>query len=243
MILTDDNFGTIVKAVELGRALYDNLLRYIRFQIAVLFGFIGTFLGASLFNILGGIPFLPLQTLWINFTVDVSQAIGLGWSKPRSGLMERPPRPRDQPMLSRRLNVWLIFCGIVMAIGTLAVIAWADATFDTETGHTMGLVTFSIFHLFFSLETADPERTIFSSELIDNPMLLKTTGVSIVTILLATQFGPLQRVLDTVELTVGQWALCVAVAASIVVICEVKKALHIRTGEEPELEQDATAAA
>ena len=107
----------------------------------------------------------------------------------------------------------------------------------------MGLVTFSIFHLFFSLETADPERTIFSSELIDNPMLLKTTGVSIVTILLATQFGPLQRVLDTVELTVGQWALCVAVAASIVVICEVKKALHIRTGEEPELEQDATAAA
>ena len=86
MILTDDNFGTIVKAVELGRALYDNLLRYIRFQIAVLFGFIGTFLGASIFNILGGIPFLPLQTLWINFTVDVFQAIGLGWSKPR----ERP---------------------------------------------------------------------------------------------------------------------------------------------------------
>ncbi len=243
MILTDDNFGTIVKAVELGRALYDNLLRYIRFQIAVLFGFIGTFLGASLFNILGGIPFLPLQTLWINFTVDVSQAIGLGWSKPRSGLMERPPRPRDQPMLSRRLNVWLIFCGVVMAIGTLGVIAWADATFDTETGHTMGLVTFSIFHLFFSLETADPERTIFSSELIDNPMLLKTTGVSILTILLATQFGPLQRVLDTVELTVGQWALCVVVAASIVVICEVKKVLHIRTGEEPEVEAAAMSAA
>ena len=204
MILTDDNFGTIVKAVELGRALYDNLLRYIRFQIAVLFGFIGTFLGASLFFILGGIPFLPLQTLWINFTVDVSQAIGLGWSKPRSGLMERPPRPRDQPMLSRRLNVWLIFCGLVMSVGTLAIIAWADATYDTATAHTMGLATFSIFHLFFSLETADPERTIFSSELLDNPMLLKTTGVSILTILLATQFGPLQQILDTVELTVGR---------------------------------------
>ena len=74
MILTDDNFATIVKAVELGRALYDNLMRYIRFQMASLFGFIGTFLGASIFNILGGIPFLPLQTLWINFTVDVFQA-------------------------------------------------------------------------------------------------------------------------------------------------------------------------
>jgi Ca2+-transporting ATPase len=61
MILTDDNFATIVKAVELGRALYDNLLRYIRFQMTCLFGFIGTFLGASIFNILGGIPFLPLR--------------------------------------------------------------------------------------------------------------------------------------------------------------------------------------
>ena len=83
MILTDDNFATIVKAVELGRALYDNLMRYIRFQMACLFGFIGTFLGASIFNILGGVPFLPLQTLWINFTVDILQAIGLGYGKPR----------------------------------------------------------------------------------------------------------------------------------------------------------------
>ena len=85
MILTDDNFATIVQAVERGRALYDNLLRYIRFQMASLFGFIGTFLGASIFNILGGVPFLPLQTLWINFTVTVFQAIGLGYSKPRDG--------------------------------------------------------------------------------------------------------------------------------------------------------------
>lgn len=74
-------------------------------------------------------------------------------------------------------------------------------------------------------------------------MLLKTTSVSILTILLATQFGPLQQILDTVELTVGEWALCVVVAASIVVICEVKKAFHIRTGEEPEAETVAQPAA
>ena len=97
MILTDDNFATIVKAVGLGRAVYDNLLRFIRFQMACLFGFIGTFLGASIFNILGGIPFLPLQTLWLNFTVDVFQAIGLGYGKPREGLMEEPPRPKEAP--------------------------------------------------------------------------------------------------------------------------------------------------
>ena len=113
--------------------------------------------------------------------------------------MEQPPRPREQPdAVAPPERAGSSFCGLVMAVGTLAVIAWANTTYDTATAHTMGLVTFSIFHLFFSLETADPERTIFSSELLDNPMLLKTTGVSILTILLATQFGPLQRILDTV---------------------------------------------
>ena len=96
MILTDDNFATIVGAVEQGRALYDNLMRYIRFQMASLFGFIATFLGASIFNVLGGVPFLPLQTLWINFTVTVFQAVGLGYSKPRTGLMDDAPRPEGR---------------------------------------------------------------------------------------------------------------------------------------------------
>ena len=92
MILTDDNFSTIVKAVELGRGLYDNLVRYIRFQMGCLFGFIVSFLGASIFNIAGGVPFLPLQTLWINFTTLLFQAIGLGYGQPADGLMEQPPR-------------------------------------------------------------------------------------------------------------------------------------------------------
>ena len=92
MILTDDNFATIVKAVELGRALYDSLVKYIRFQMARLFSFILVFLGASLFNIVSGIPFLPLQTLYINFTIDLFLAIGIGLGAASAGLMQRPPR-------------------------------------------------------------------------------------------------------------------------------------------------------
>ena len=92
MILTDDNFATIVKAVELGRGLYDNLTKYIRFQMGVLIGFIVTFLGASIFNIVGGVPFVPLQTLYVNFTTQVLQAIGLGYGRPAEGLMQRKPR-------------------------------------------------------------------------------------------------------------------------------------------------------
>ena len=92
MILTDDNFATIVKAVELGRGLYDNLTKYIRFQMGVLVGFIVTFLGASIFNVVGGVPFVPLQTLYVNFTTQVLQSIGLGYGRPAEGLMKRKPR-------------------------------------------------------------------------------------------------------------------------------------------------------
>jgi Ca2+-transporting ATPase len=228
MILTDDNFATIVKAVELGRALYDNLMRYIRFQMACLFGFIGTFLGASIFNILSGIPFLPLQTLWINFTIDIAQAIGLGYGKPREGLMGEPPRDKDARILPRALFLWLLFVGLWMSLGTLGVIVWAVNSFDETVAHTMGLVTFSIFHLFFSLETSDDDRTLFSSELLENRMLLRTTGVSILTIFLATAFGPLQRILDTIELSWEQWAVCIVVAASIIVIEEGRKLIRGR---------------
>ena len=110
MILTDDNFATIVKAVELGRGLYDNLVKYIRFQMGVLAGMIVTFLGASILNIASGIPFTPLQTLWVNFTTQVFQAIGLGYGEPSEGLMERRPRkpeaadpqPRRHTLVHRR---------------------------------------------------------------------------------------------------------------------------------------------
>jgi Ca2+-transporting ATPase len=101
MILTDDNFATIVKAVELGRGLYDNLTKYIRFQMGGLFGFIVSFLGAAIFNIAGGVPFLPLQTLWINFTTLLFQGLGLGYGQPATGLMARKPRPPDRPILTR----------------------------------------------------------------------------------------------------------------------------------------------
>ncbi len=232
MILTDDNFATIVRAVEQGRALYDNLMRYIRFQMASLFGFIGTFLGASIFNILGGVPFLPLQTLWINFTVTVFQAVGLGYSKPRAGLMDDAPRPKDAQILPRPLFLWLAFVGLVFAAVTLPLIVWAEATYDETIAHTMGLVTFSLFHVFFSLETADEERTIFSSQLLENPTLLKASGLSLLTIFLATTFGPLQRMLDTTELSVDQWAICIAVSASIIVIAELRKVLRRRSSAE-----------
>ncbi len=93
MILTDDNFSTIVAAVEGGRGIYDNLMKYVRIQLIQLGAFILLFVLAGLFDVAGGAPLNPLQILWINFAIDVLLAIGLGFDAAAPGLMRR--RPRD----------------------------------------------------------------------------------------------------------------------------------------------------
>ena len=189
MILTDDNFATIVKAVELGRALYDNLLRYIRFQMAGLFGFIATFLGSSILYIAGGVPFLPLQTLWVNFTVQVFLAIGLGYGKAREGLMKDAPRPPTRPILPRRLLTWVVVGGLVMAAATLGVISWATNEYGEAVARTMGLTTFSLCQVWFALETSDEDRSVFSIETLHNAVLMKAAGAALLVTILATELG------------------------------------------------------
>ena len=107
MILTDDNFATIVTAVEGGRGIYDNLMKYVRVQLVMLGGFILTFVGAGLFDVAGGSPLTPLQILWINFAVDVLLAIGLGFDAPVPGLMRRRPRDASAPIVDRALGTRL----------------------------------------------------------------------------------------------------------------------------------------
>ncbi len=234
MVLTDDNFSTIVKAVELGRGLYDNLVKYVRFQMGCLFGFIVSFLGASIFNIAGGVPFLPLQTLWMNFTTLLFQAVGLGYGRPAAGLMEREPRQPDQPILTRPLFVWLISVGLITGVGTLGVISWAEQAHTQAIAHTMGVVTFSLYALLFSIETRDERRTAFSLDTFSDSKFVIATGVPILTLLLTTVFGPLQAFLKATSLDVRQWLICLAVALSIVVLSEIQKAVrrHTAPGHE-----------
>jgi Ca2+-transporting ATPase len=235
MILTDDNFATIVKAVELGRALYDNLVRYIRFQMAALFGFIATFLGSSLLFIAGGLPFLPLQTLYVNFTVQVALAIGLGYGKPRPDLMHDAPRSPEVPILSRRLIVWLVVAGLTMAVVTLGIISWATPQYGEDVARTMGVVAFSLTNIWFALETADEEKSVFSSETLQNPTLLKAAGIAFLFTILATELRITNTILDTVNLTVQQWMTAFVVSLAVLVIAEVKKLLKIRTTTVPAL--------
>src|SRR3954470_11942542 len=162
MILTDDNFATSVKAVDLGRRLYDNLVKYIRFQMGALAGMILTFLGASVLNIASGIPFLPAQTLWVNFTTQVFQAIGLGYGEAGEGVMERKPRKPEQPILRRNDTHWFVVAGVVMATATLAVAAGTEHSHGAGLARTMALTTFAIGNLVFSFPARHKVHSVLS---------------------------------------------------------------------------------
>ena len=201
--------------------------------MAGLFGFIGTFLGSSLLNILGGVPFLPLQTMWLNFTVNVFQGLGLGYGKAREGLMKDPPRPKSQQLMPPRLTRWLVLVGLVMAVGTLGVLAWGGNSFGDVVARTMGMTTFALFRLFHSLETADQEESLFGGSVLSNAPLLIMSGVSALSIFLATEVGFLQKLLGTASLSGDQWLVCIAVPFSLIVIEEVRKYLKIPTADAP----------
>jgi P-type Ca2+ transporter type 2C len=225
MILTDDNFATIVKAVELGRGLYDNLVKYIRFQMGVLAGMIVTFLGSSILNIASGIPFLPLQTLWINFTTQVFQSVGLGYGTPSGGLMERRPRKPEQPILNRSDTVWFVIAGLVMAAATMAVIAGAEHDKGEQLARTMGMTTFAIANLVFSFTARDQLRSVFSLDTFNDRTFLTASLMSAAAIIFVTELEFFQRVFDTVELTGNQWLICIGAGSAIVVVSEVRKLL------------------
>src|SRR3954451_25325723 len=229
MILTDDNFATIVKAVELGRGLYDNLVKYIRFQMGVLAGLIMTFLAASILNIASGIPFLPLQTLWLNFTTQVFQSVGLGYGEPSSGLMERRPRKPERPLLTRADTRWFVIAGLVMAVGTLGVAAGAEHSHGEALARTMALTTFSISNLMFSFTARDELRSIFSLDTFSDRTFVLASLMSVASIVFATELRFFQRILDTVELTGNQWLICIGAGVLVVVASEIRKFLLRRS--------------
>jgi Ca2+-transporting ATPase len=222
MILTDDNFATIVKAVEYGRAIYDNLTRYIRFQMEALVGFIASFLGAAMFGIAGGIPFAPLAVLWVNFFVQVPIAIALGFDKPSPGLMERKPRPLQQPVLSRMQWLRIAFIGIIMAAATLLVEAFYEPV-DATLANTMALTTFSMFSIAIGLSVRNETQTALNRDILADRRQVEIYGMTLILVFLATELRFLQRVLGTISLSSDQWLICFVLAFALLVVDEVIK--------------------
>jgi P-type Ca2+ transporter type 2C len=240
MILTNDNFSTIVNAVEHGRKLYDNLLKYVRFQMATLVAFIATFIGAGIFDIANGIPLGPVAILWLNFAIDAPIAIALGFDEPTEGLMERKPRPVAAPILNRLQWIRLTAQGLLMAAGVLLVYAWADDEFSSAiVASTMLLTTLSIFHIFSGLSARDELGTLFKRASIPGWSQLRLYGLAIIVVVLGTELGILQRILDTTELTRNQWLVCIGVASSLLVVEEITKFI-LRRRQSPDAVRDVS---
>jgi Ca2+-transporting ATPase len=223
MILTDDNFATIVEAVEGGRGIYDNLMKYVRVQLIMLGGFILTFVGAAIFDVAAGSPLTPLQIIWVNFAVDVVLAIGLGFDASAPGLMQRRPRDASAPIVARGLAMRLAIASVVMAALALGAVAWGEDHFNLAVATTMGLTTLSLLHIVAALEAREPAGTIFSRYTIANRRFVYLIGAALAATLLVTEIGFLQRIFDTVSLTSSQWGICLLGPIIYVVVLELIK--------------------
>src|SRR5690349_12703622 len=164
MILSDDNFATIVFAVEQGRKIYDNLTKYIRFVLVLLVVFVLTFLGASLFNLAGGEPFTPAQVLWIHFVVNAAFGFALGFDDESPGLMSLRPRPRGQSVLTGGMVLIVGLVGLVMTIFLLGLIQLGTAIYgDVAIGISIAFTAFALCLVVAALECRSETGTVFTT--------------------------------------------------------------------------------
>ena len=227
MVLTDDNFATIVGAVKQGRAIYDNIVKFVRFQLSTTLGFAILFLATSITGIAGGKPFAAIAVLWVNMIMDGPPAMALGLDRPDSDVMQRSPRPKEERILTRNRWVAVLFASLVMAVGTLLVLVIAPgeeaaAGVATVAG-TMAFNTFVLFQFFNILNVRNDRNTVFRRDTFGNRYLWTALGAVIALQVGVTHWGPMQRLFDTTSISLAQWGLCVVVASSIIFFEELRK--------------------
>jgi P-type Ca2+ transporter type 2C len=232
MILTDDNFATIVKAVSEGRKLYDNMLKYIRFMMVALVTYVVTFLLASLLDIAAGQPFSATQILWINFVITAPVGIALGLDKQTPGLMRRKPRPRTESIMSRPV-LWTVgLAGLFMSVSIdLLIVLGRDHYDSVAIGSSIGLVAFSLMLVVAALECRDQTATVFREQTLNNNTVNLAIVAEIVLALLIGRGGALTSLLGTEQLTGRQWLLGALPAALLFALWELAKLLVRRQAE------------
>ncbi|MGO9457160.1 MAG: cation-translocating P-type ATPase [Acidimicrobiales bacterium] len=213
MILSDDNFATIVFAVEQGRKLYDNLNKYIRFVLLELVAFVLTFLGATLLDLAAGQPFTPVQILWINFLVNAPFGIALGFDKESPGLMQRRPRPRGESILTTPVFVTCGLVGLYVAVANLGMIALGINHYGSlAKGQSMGLVAFTLMLIVAAFEARSERDSVFQLDTFNSQRMNMIALAEFAGAFLITQADFMRRLLGTTQLTARQWGLSLLTA-------------------------------
>jgi Ca2+-transporting ATPase len=239
VVLADDNFASIVAAVEEGRAIFANIRKFLRYLLSSNIGEVMTmFFGVLLATPLGlpaeegrvVLPLLATQILWINLVTDGAPALALGLDPADDKLMEQPPRPVDEGVLTQRMWGGIVFVGVIMAAGTLFVLdaslpgGFVDGHGDLGYAQTMAFTTLMLFQLVNVINARSDERSAFV-DLFTNRWLWPAIGGSLALQLLVVYAPFLQRPFGTTALTGRDWLFCVAVASSVLWLREASKVI------------------
>ncbi len=229
MILTNDDFGTIVHAVGEGRKLYDNLNKYVRFVLISLVAFVLTFLGATLLNIAAGQPFTPPQVLWIHFFISAPFGVALGLDQATPGLMGLRPRPRSESIMTGGVKLTSGLVGLYMAICLDALIYFGKQHYgSTEIGSSIGLTAFGLMLVVAAYESRSLVLSTLASETFDNARMNWIALAEIALAVMVTQMDLFNRLLDTVPLKAGQFGLALASAVLLLALWELGKLIARR---------------
>ncbi len=242
MVLADDNFATIVAAVEEGRSIFSNIRKFLRYLLSsnigeVLTMFFGVVLGPSLgLELQGGTVVLPLlatQLLWINLVTDGAPALALGIDPPTPGLMRRPPRPAGERVITGRMWAGVFFVGSIMAAGTLYVLdeslpgGFVAGTGSLRHAQTMAFTTLILFQL-FNVFNARSDRDSAFRDLLRNGWLWGAVLLSFLLQCVVVYTPFLQRAFSTEALAATDWLRCGVVASSVLWLREIEKIVYRR---------------
>jgi Ca2+-transporting ATPase len=242
MVLADDNFASIVAAVEEGRAIFANIRKFLRYLLSSNIGEVMTmFFGVLLARTIGlrsegdgvVLPLLATQILWINLLTDGPPALALGIDPPDAALMHQPPRPAGERVITGRMWRGILFVGAIMGAGTLLVLDGAmpggfiEGTGDLRHGQTMAFTTLMLFQMFNVVNARSDERSAFA-HLFTNGWLWIAIGASILLQVAVVHLPFLQQTFGTVALSAGDWLECTIVASSVLWITEIRKLLFRR---------------
>jgi P-type Ca2+ transporter type 2C len=233
MILSDDNFATIVFAVEQGRKLYDNLNKYIRFVLVMLVAFVLTFLGASILNIAAGEPFTAPQVLWIHFLISAPFGVALGFDQETPGLMQLRPRRRGESILTLPVKLTAGLVGVFMAAAALIMLEVGIHHYSSlAVGNSIAFTAFALMLVAAAFECRSETRSILTTDTFNSRRMNTIAAIEVIGAVLATGWGFLNRLLGTVQLTTQQFGVALLCALALLVAWEAAKAVARRRIED-----------
>ena len=220
MVLTDDNFASIVSAVEGGRGIYDNIKSFIKYLLSCNIGEVMTiFIGVMT---LPRLPLLPLQILWMNLLTDAAPALALGWNPADPDIMKRRPRNPKEHIITKDTLMRFIGVGVLMCAGTLIIFNhYLDI--NGEKAQTMAFTTLVMFQMFYVLSCRSERFPFFKVGVLSNRYLIIAVAFSVLMQIVVVNLPFFQTIFGTVTLSIEEWLLAIIVSSTAFFIPEFLK--------------------